>query len=98
MQEDIEIKDGHIGPAERRKAIAPILGEGQWPAQFDPRDLQKAGFLYTIKEPMFKDLKYKYQLETACQKHHIEALTSWKKKPVEVFRRWMGNVMAGRNT
>ena len=45
---------------------------------------------------MFKELKYKYELVAACREHQIKRYTRWKKRPTEVFRGWMENVMAGR--
>ena len=94
-QEDTEMRDGDI-EAERPRNITPTLDRGEWPAQFNPSFFQKAGLTYAITEPMFQDLKYKYQLETACRKHKIKRYTRWKKKPISIFRGWMENVMAGR--
>jgi len=92
--EDIEMRDGAL-PKARQKAITPV-SRGQWPAQFDPQHFQKRGFLHAIKEPRFKDLKYKYQLVAACRENNITGFTYWRKRSVLVFKRWMENVMAGR--
>lgn len=71
-EEDTEMRDAAVLPA-RRKAIVSIVGRGEFVAQFDPKYFQKAGFLYAIKKPMFKELKYKCQLVAACKKHGIKA-------------------------
>lgn len=95
IHEDTEMRDGHI-VAAGRNTVTPIIKHGEWPAQFDPRLFKKAGLMYAIKEPMFEELKYKYELVAACRKHKIKRYTRWKKRPAEIFRGWMENIMAGR--
>lgn len=92
IREDPDMRDEGIVKGRTQLPGIP----DRWPAQFDPKFFQKAGFLYAIKEPMFTELETKKDLIKACRKHKLKNFTWWSSQPVKLFKRWMENAMAGR--
>ncbi|KAF7900790.1 hypothetical protein EAF00_003011 [Botryotinia globosa] len=69
-----------------------------WPAQMDPTRTGKCGIIYPITNPHFSGPMYDDVFE--CKKAAIflemKGWELWEKMPLFLFKRWMENVMAGR--
>ncbi|KAF7956415.1 hypothetical protein EAE96_003756 [Botrytis aclada] len=84
------------GPGSETDDDLPI--RTLWPAQMDPTRTGKCGIIYPITNPHFSNPIYDDVIE--CKKaaifHSMQGWEMWEKLPLWLFKRWMENVMAGR--
>ena len=68
-----------------------------WPAQFDSKYYQKAGFVYKIPTNIADfHLMSRKSIARACRLYGVKDYKFWSREPVPMFRRWFQNEVAGR--
>jgi hypothetical protein len=98
LKEDKLTRPSKDGALRKRRKSPRITSEGSWPAQSDPQFFQRRPFLYDIKTRHFEHVRGKNALKEECRRLRLKGWSRWRSEHEDMFRRWMENKMAERES
>lgn len=71
--------------------------EEHWPSQFSTKYHRKAGFIYSVPKNISEmHTVSKTAISRACRLYGVKNYEVWSREPLEMFRRWFLNEVAGK--
>jgi hypothetical protein len=85
-----------LAPKKDKMKISIPMPEDHWPAQFSIKYHQTAGFIYGgPTEVSHLHLVSKTSIVRACRLYGVQRYRRWSRGPLNLFRRWFCNEVAG---